>query len=393
MAFNLIKKMHGFVIIQIEGYFSERFLNLALNQRIVIWDIKKVQDGRIIAKVTPKEFKKLRTIARITRCRVKILKKRGFPFLLQKYRKRKVFVALILVTIIAISIYNSYIWKIDIVGDFTIPIEEIKKQLSEENLNVPVKKKDINVDDIKLNMSLKRNDLAWIGVNVKGTKATVEIVEKVIPSVDEFDGIPCNIIASRDGIITKIYARDGIACVEKDDLVQKGQILISGIMKSDISEERYVHADGEAYAKTWYTYKSKIPYEKDVIVKTGKTEKVYSVKLLNCKINLLNNSTNFEKYDTIKKTNQFRIFNRFLLPIEVEETEYREVLLEKIVLSKEQARASAQNEAMNKAMELVPSTAEVFDNFISEREYDDGIEVEVTIECIEKIGTKEKLEG
>ncbi len=393
MALNLIKKMQGFVLIQVEGYFSERFLNLALNQRIVIWDIKKVQDGRIIAKVAPKEFKKLRAIAKITKCRVKILKKRGVPFVLLKYKKRKVFALLVLVTIVAISIYNSYIWKIDIVGDFTIPIEEVKKQLSEENLNVPVKKKDINIDSIKLNMSLKRNDLAWIGVSVKGTKATVEIVEKVIPNIDELNGIPCNIVASKDGIITKIYARDGIACVEKDDLVQKGQILISGIMKSDISEERYVHADGEVYAKTWYTYKSKIPYEKDLVVKTGKIEKAYSIELLNCKINLLNNSTNFEKYDTIKKTNQFRIFNRFLLPIEVEEIEYREVQIEKIILSKEQAKTSAQNEAMNKAIQLVPSTAEVLDNFISAREYDDGIEVEVTIECIEKIGTKEKLEG
>ena len=121
--------MSGYVKIQLEGYFVERFLNLALNQKITIWDIRRMQDGRIIAKVTPKEFKYLRKIARTTNCRVKILKKSGIPFLIIKYRKRKIFVIFILVAIISVCVYNSYIWQVDIIGDFSIPIEEIKSQL------------------------------------------------------------------------------------------------------------------------------------------------------------------------------------------------------------------------------------------------------------------------
>ena len=108
---------------------------------------------------------------------------------------------------------------------------------------------------------------------------------------------------------------------------------------------------------------------------------------------MLNNSTNFEKYDTIKKTNQLKIFNCFILPLEITETTYQEISVETITLSKEQAIRMAQNDAMNMAMQLVPAGVEIIDNSTLTREYDDGIEAEVSIECIERIGTKEKLGG
>ncbi|MBQ9267553.1 MAG: sporulation protein YqfD [Clostridia bacterium] len=393
MAFDWYKKMNGFVEIQIEGYFSERLINLALKRGITIWDIRRKPDGRVIAKVVPKEFKKLRPIARQTRCRIKILRKRGIPFLVWRYQKRKIFLLLILVMGIFIYIYNSYVWRVDITGDFDIPIEELRAQLEEENVKVLARKKEISIDQAKINMALKRNDLAWIGISLKGTKAIVEIVEKVMPEVEELSGIPCNIVAKKEGVITRIYAKDGLAVVEKDDWVQAGQVLISGIMTSKQGEERLVHADGEVYAKTWYASKAKVPYQRDVVGKTGNVEKRYQINLGKYEINFLNSDTNFEKYDTITSSNQLKILDRFVLPIEVTEVIYEELEVDTIELSRQQAENIAKNEAMNGAMQMVPQDAENVNNAIVIREYDEGVEAEVTIECIEKIGTKEKLGG
>lgn len=393
MAINWYKKINGFAKIEIEGYFAERFINLTLNRKITIWDIHRLADGRITAKVSPREFKKLRKIARETRCRIKIIQKSGIPFFLFRYQKRKIFVLLIFLAIVAIGYYNSFIWKVEITGDFSIPIEELKEQLAEENIKVATKKSAIDIDSVKMNMALKRNDLAWVGVTLKGTKATVEIVEKVMPEKKELDGVPCNVVAVKDGIISKIYAKDGLAVVEKDDFVTKGQILISGIMTSELSGNRYVHADGEVIAKTWYTHKVKVPYQKDIVNKTGKQEKHYRIKLLNSEINFLNNDTNFEKYDTIEKTNPLKILNRFVLPLEVTEITYEELAVDTISYTKEQAEAIAQDEAMQGALQMIPMDADMYDNSIVVREYEEGIEAEVTIECLERIGTKEKLEG
>ena len=179
----------------------------------------------------------------------------------------------------------------------------------------------------------------------------------------------------------------------KDDVVQKGQILISGTVSSEHAETRYVHADGEVYAKTWYAYKAKVPYIKDVVGKTGIIEKRYKIKLLKYEINLLNYGTKFEKYDTITTRKQFKLLDKFILPIEVEETTYEELVVDTINYTKTQAENIAKNQAMSGALGLLPKEAENVNNSLTVREYDDGIEAEVMIECIEKIGTKEKLGG
>lgn len=393
MAFNWNQKVNGYAEIEIQGYFAERFINLALRKGVTLWNIKSIDAGKVTARVFPKEYKKLRKIAHTTSCKIKVIKKHGTSFVLFRYKKRKVFIVLIFIVAIVVNTVNSYIWSVDIVGDFDIPIEELKTQLAEENLKVLARKKDINIEKIKINMALKRNDLAWIGVDIKGTKATVEIVEKILPEHEELKGLPCNIVAIKDGIIEKIYTKEGTAIVKKGDLVQKGQILISGTIESEHAETRLVHADGEVFARTWYTYKAKIPYEKDVISKTGNTEKRYKIKILNSEINFLNYGTNFEKYDTITVRKQLKIFDKYVLPIEVEEIHYDELELETIKYTRNQIESIAKNEAMKCALELIPNDASVIDNTISVREYGEGIEAEVTIECIEKIGTKEKLEG
>ena len=88
-----------------------------------------------------------------------------------------------------------------------------------------------------------------------------------------------------------------------------------------------------------------------------------------------------------------KIFNRFILPIEVTQIIYEEIGVDTIVYTKEQAENIAKNDAMQGALQKIPAYAEMFDNTVITREYDEGIEAEVTIECLEKIGTKEKLEG
>jgi similar to stage IV sporulation protein len=81
-----------------------------------------------------------------------------------------------------ITVLNLFVWKVEVIGDFTIPIEEIRSDLEEENIKVGVLKKNINSETAKINMTLKRNDIAWIGVSIKGNKAIVEIIPMMIAS-------------------------------------------------------------------------------------------------------------------------------------------------------------------------------------------------------------------
>ena len=93
-----IQNITGIIIVQIEGFFTERFINLCRINNIKIWDIRNIVKGVIRFKMQISDFKKLRSIAKKTKCKVSIKEKKGLYFTLFKYRKRKlVFVLFFLI--------------------------------------------------------------------------------------------------------------------------------------------------------------------------------------------------------------------------------------------------------------------------------------------------------
>ena len=53
---------------------------------------QETKNSKISLKISIKGFKHLRPVARKTRCRVRIVEKRGLPFIVSRYKERKTFV-------------------------------------------------------------------------------------------------------------------------------------------------------------------------------------------------------------------------------------------------------------------------------------------------------------
>lgn len=390
---KVVKNIKGYISIRIEGYFVERFINLIMNSNIEIWNIKQENVGIIIAQIYAKDFLKIKNIAKKSKCKVKIENKIGVPFTLNKYRHRKIFAILIATVSTIITILNLYVWEVEIIGEFAFPIEEIRQELAEENVKSGVLKKNIDSEKIKLNMLLKREDIAWMGIAIKGNKIIVEIIGKEIKYNDYVKKEPGNIIADKQGVVEKIYVAQGVANVQKGDIIEKGDILISGEVASEFSNTRYVAADGEIIVKTWYVEKYKVPYLKSVVSKSGNKEKSYIIDIFNCEINLLNNSTNFEKYDTIVSSNNFNLFGMLDVPIKVTTQSREEIIVDIITYSKNQAKDLAKSLVKRSIMKKIPSDAKIINEEINIVEYDEGIEAEITIECEEKTGVYQRIGG
>lgn len=89
LAIKLWNYFKGYVIIKVEGLTLEKFLNLAANSNIYIWDIKRMDYTLLEMKVSIKGFRELKKIANKGACRVYIKEKIGFPFFMNKLKKRK----------------------------------------------------------------------------------------------------------------------------------------------------------------------------------------------------------------------------------------------------------------------------------------------------------------
>ena len=184
-------------------------------------------------------------------------------------------------------------------------------------LETGMKKDNINVEEIVNKIRLKRNDISWIGISLKGTNAIVKVVKaKEAPElVDEKEYT--NIIAKKAGTITQIIAQNGTAQVKVGDDVEEGQILIQGVMEGKYTGIRNVHSLGEVKAIVKHSKTEKFPIKEEQNVKTGKKETKYEIKFNKFQINFYKTLSNFKIYDTIEEEKKFRIFSNLYLPISV----------------------------------------------------------------------------
>lgn len=387
----LIGYILGYVTIEIEGYFIERFINACNSQKIFLWNLKRPKTTIIKVNVTISDFKKLKSIAKQTKCRVNICEKKGTPFFFHRYQKRKIFILFFLLVIIGIATLSNFIWNIEITGNDRINKQEIEQILLESNLKVGKSKMRLDTKEVIDKIRLIRSDIAWVGIEIRGTNAIVKIVEAdlkpdIIPE-DEY----CNIVATKEAMIVKVSAGNGTPVVKEGDIVTKGSILVGGWLEGKYTGMRYVHANGEVQAKVWYSEKIRIPFKQAKKEATGNQENKYSVKINNFQINLSKRVSKFENYDTIEENKKLRLFSDFYLPIEIQKTTYQEYENKQVSYTLEEAKKMAEEQAMQKLDEQIEDKKSIINKKVKEKHTEEYVEVEVIYEVLENIATKEKI--
>ena len=381
----------GFMKITIEGYFAERFINLCKTQNIRLWNIKKRGLAMFSCNISISNFRKIKPIIKKTKCRVKIKKRRGLPFLLERYKKRKVLAILLALLLIGIFAMSNFLWNIEIECDEEINESEIIKIINENGMDIGKLKKEIDTEKVIRAIRYEREDIAWVGISFKGTKAVVKLVKsEEKPDVikqDEF----CNIIATKEGIITKINVLNGVPVVKAGDLVKKGTTLVNGWLEGKYTGIRYVHANAEIEAKVWYSKKEKIRKKQETSTRTGNEEIKYAIKFTNFEINLFKTLSKFENYDTIVENKKLKLFFDIYLPFEI-----------KIIHNYETTRQQTTYSVDDIKSEYVPTIEKEIKNSINDKqnivnkmvnvdEKDDYVDIEVIYEVLEDIGTEEKI--
>lgn len=341
--------------------------------------------------VRTNEFKEVCKIAKKTGCKVKIQNKKGLPFLMHRYKKRKIFIILLLIVVILIALSSNFVWNVEIVEENGNELENIEENIQNAGLKVGILKSKVNTKEIINKIRLERKDVAWMGIEMKGTNVIVRLVkaDEKPDIIDENEY--CNIVSNKSGVITKINAQNGTANVKVGDTVKEGDVLINGWMEGKFTGVRYVHAEGEIEAKVWYTETEKIPYNLTQTQFTGNTESKYCIEINNFQINFPKKYSKFKIYDTIETKNKIKLFSNFYLPISIIKTTYKEKEKVKKQYTIEEAKNIGIEELEQKLDEKIENKDKIVNKNINTYEKEDGVEVYVTYEVLENIGTNEKI--
>ena len=381
----------GFLKISVKGYYIERFINICKNNKITIWNLKRKDNIELNLNVRIKEFKEICKIARKTGCKVKIKNKKGIPFLLHRYKKRKIFFILLILLALIIGLSSCFVWNVEIKEENGYELENIREDIEKAGLKVGIFKGKINTKEIINKIRLERKDVAWMGIELKGTNAIVKLVKSdEKPDIIDEDEY-CNIISNKEGIITKISVQNGTANVKVGDTVSIGDILVNGWMEGKFTGIRYVHSLAEIEAKVWYTESVKIPYNVTETKYTGNEEEKYGMKFNNFQINFTKKYSKFKIYDTIETENKIKLFSDFYLPISIVKTTYKEQEKIEKTYSVEEAKNIGIKQLEEKLDEKIENKDNIVNKNINTYEQADGVLVYVTYEVLENIGTNEKI--
>jgi len=365
MILSFWQYVRGYLRLRINGFSVERFLNMVVYRGIYIWNVERTPEG-VYINVSVKGFRRLIGCGRKTKCTTKIISKHGFPFLIHRYRKRKVLLGGILFFMLMMFTLSSFIWRVEIIGSADLAHESILTFLDEQGLRIGSFKHRINAQDITRELLNAFPELSWADIHTRGTRTTVMIAESLPhqPIVDR--QTPMHVVAAHDGLITRIATSSGAPLVRQNDVVHQGEMLVSGIIElnADMGNPTtvYVHAYAEVWARRYHTIEFGIPLTYTENIYTGRTTTRRSLQLLfagNISINLPRGGISFGSYDRMTTHHQLGISGDYPLPFVFVTETYSEFTPTQRTRSVEDARELADRILTNRIL----------------REFDFGIDI------------------
>lgn len=335
---EMVHRLRGSLELEVTGVYPERFINMCAQNGLYFWNVDKVDDTQYRFRANRNAQRKLESFAKAQNCQLRVLRQQGLPSFGARFKKRYALIAGLLLWLIFAGAMGQFIWEIDVEGNENIPDEVLLHALAQMGVKEGCYAESFEEREIKNLMLLRVDGLLWCALNVQGGHATLLVRERVdaVPVVPV--DLPCNVIAGESGLLLRMDTLRGSAQVQNGQMVQKGQLLVSGAVDMEAGGSRFVHAMAYAKARTWRDVTAVMPQEQMKKVYTGREKKRLSIESLGNRINLyFDGSQPFDNCDKIVGTQVLRVPLGVSFPLRFITETYREYTLEPDLLAETEA--------------------------------------------------------
>ncbi len=370
-------------ILKITGKRIDTFIMLLVRFNICFRKIKSSKDY-IIIEVLEEDYEKLKKIK--TTYEIEILKRKGLIYFTHFIKIRKLFIVTILLGFIFLTFLTNIIFDVKVVLDDEelreIILTDLKEfGISKYKFKVSYKEKEKIESKI---LDKEKELLEWLEIEEKGVNYEVNVIKRV-KNKEVKETEPRNIVASKNGMITRIVAETGEVVTKKNNYVNKGDILISGLIKNNDNIVSKVSAKGKVYAEVWYKVSLNLPLTYNEEKRTGNNKNVLEINFLNNDIEL----TSLDPYKNYKSKKNI-IWKHNLLPISLSFTKKSEVEL--ININFEDDLDSVYSLALDKLKKRLGSDIKVIEQKVLKKEKNtDKMDIDIFYKIEEDITSYSSL--
>ena len=339
---KLFRYFKGFLFVIIDSNSPERFLNLCKAKDIETWNLQNI-DEKYAFYISAKDFKKLKEILKKTQVKLIIKKRFGLPFFMFKYRKHYSFIVGIFLSAIMLYGMSLFVWDINIEGNLMYTDNMLLTYLNKNNIEPGILVNNINCNDLESEIRSEFPDITWVSAEISGTRLIIHVKENDGDVIKKPTNEISDIVATRNGVVTKIITRSGIPKVKVGDAVTEGMVLVSGtvVIYNDAKEpikNNYVCSDADIFVNTQYDYNDQLLLKHEYKLYTGRTITKKTYNIWGKQIELGISFKSFADYDVITEDSVVHLTDNFCLPIRTGEKTYQEYHMEEGTYSDEEAR-------------------------------------------------------
>ena len=269
MLENIYRWFPGWVRVEIESGYPERFLNHATAAGIPLWQVRRLEN-RVRFSCLAEDYRRLWPFARTACLRMRVRQKHGLPFWRHRYRHRKgLLVGAVLYGLI-LALLAPRIWVIQVVGNTDTPTEAILAVAEERGVKLGARMDGVDIKGLQITGTNALSGLSFITMNPSGCVARIDVREREQPPAVLDLSQPSDLVAVCDGLILEMEIRSGNPLVMEGEAVTAGTRLVTGRVDTEMGEKKY-RSYGAVWAETRRRITVEIPLTYARIVAVGDT--------------------------------------------------------------------------------------------------------------------------
>lgn len=365
---------------------DEEYLNIikVLLRLDIYYSELNIKDNKVYFKVNYEDYKNLKKYF----TNIKLEKRLGLDGIISFIKKHYIILISFIITYGILLLLSNVIFDIEIVTNNNELKRIINLYLEENGIEKNKFMKSYDELEIIKKKILEENKdtIEWLEIERVGTKYIVNLTERVI-NEEKIETSKRDLVAKKDALILYLINKNGTSIKEVNELVKKGDIIITGdIIKNEEVVDR-VDAKGEVYGEVWYTVNTTVPYKHIDYVKTGEIVNHIYLDIFGKKFTLMG------KYDTKNEivTTKVLLDKPYLFfKVVKEEKELYEYVTHTVTY--EEAYEEALKRSERVINEKLSSDEYIIDKKVLKiNKYSSKIEIEIFYKVYENIGEYRKV--
>ena len=229
-----------------------------------------------------------------------------------------------------------FVWDVTLDTSGGENAERIMRVLTENGLKRGALKASVDRKRLENLVMLSCPDVSYIAINLTGNDVNVRTDERVIKQTSD-NNAPCDLTAKEDGFIIRYETYKGRPVCETENVVKRGDVLITGLVETKHHGIERVHSSGRVFALVKRSYLVSVPAEYYEKTYTGNEYKTVTLKVFSLDLTVKNDIRK-ENCDIFESTDRVSVAGAVDLPIFVQTTLYREYKNIKIRRTEEQIK-------------------------------------------------------